>query len=228
MQSEMRAVEHDQPGARAEHRRPARRQRAQRLGEALALDPERHRRRLAAGHHEAVEPVELGRRCGPRAPSAPSARSSAHVGRRSRPEARGRRSSARRPTSPYQPRAASSCSLVELARLERRHRAAEALGGLGDALGVGEVRRRLDDRAARGARGPRDLKMPEPTNTPSAPSCITSEASAGVAMPPAQNSGTGSRRSRRRRARGRAARRAPWRPSTARSRRACRGGGSRR
>ena len=34
--------------------------------------------------------------------------------------------------------------------------------------------------------------MPEPTNTASAPSCITSAASDGVAMPPAQNSGTGS------------------------------------
>ena len=34
--------------------------------------------------------------------------------------------------------------------------------------------------------------MPEPTNTASAPSCMTSDASAGVAMPPAQNSGTGS------------------------------------
>ena len=34
--------------------------------------------------------------------------------------------------------------------------------------------------------------MPEPTNTPSAPSCITSDASAGVAMPPAQNITTGS------------------------------------
>ena len=34
--------------------------------------------------------------------------------------------------------------------------------------------------------------MPEPTNTPSAPSCIISDASAGVAMPPAQNSTTGS------------------------------------
>ena len=30
--------------------------------------------------------------------------------------------------------------------------------------------------------------MPEPTNTPSAPSCIISAASAGVAIPPAQNS----------------------------------------
>ena len=44
---------------------------------------------------------------------------------------------------------------------------------------------------ARGA-GSSLLKMPEPTNTASAPSCIASAASAGVAMPPAQNSGTGS------------------------------------
>ena len=36
------------------------------------------------------------------------------------------------------------------------------------------------------------LKMPVPTNTDWAPSCITSAASAGVAIPPAQNSGTGS------------------------------------
>jgi len=35
--------------------------------------------------------------------------------------------------------------------------------------------------------------MPDPTNTASAPSCMTSDASAGVAMPPAQNNGTGSR-----------------------------------
>src|SRR3954465_1151644 len=35
--------------------------------------------------------------------------------------------------------------------------------------------------------------MPEPTKLPSAPSCIISAASAGVAIPPAQNSGTGSR-----------------------------------
>src|SRR5215210_6533960 len=36
--------------------------------------------------------------------------------------------------------------------------------------------------------GSDDLKMPEPTKTPSAPSCITSAASAGVAIPPAQKS----------------------------------------
>ncbi|PBI82560.1 hypothetical protein BKP42_68550 [Rhodococcus erythropolis] len=37
-----------------------------------------------------------------------------------------------------------------------------------------------------------DLKMPDPTNTPSAPSCIIIAASAGVAMPPAVNMVTGS------------------------------------
>ena len=40
--------------------------------------------------------------------------------------------------------------------------------------------------------GSSDLKMPEPTKLPSAPSCIISAASAGVAIPPAQKSGTGS------------------------------------
>ena len=40
--------------------------------------------------------------------------------------------------------------------------------------------------------GSPDLKMPEPTNTPSAPSCIIIAASAGVAMPPAVNIVTGS------------------------------------
>ncbi len=44
--------------------------------------------------------------------------------------------------------------------------------------------------------GSSDLKIPEPTNTPSAPSAIISAASAGVAMPPAQNRTTGRRPSR--------------------------------
>ena len=37
-----------------------------------------------------------------------------------------------------------------------------------------------------------DLKIPEPTKTPSAPSCMQSAASAGVAIPPAVNVTTGS------------------------------------
>ena len=36
------------------------------------------------------------------------------------------------------------------------------------------------------------MKIPEPTKIASAPSCIISEASAGVAMPPAEKFGTGS------------------------------------
>src|SRR5579884_2713797 len=42
------------------------------------------------------------------------------------------------------------------------------------------------------ASGSDDLNIPEPTNTASAPSCMTSAASAGVAMPPAEKFGTGS------------------------------------
>ena len=55
-----------------------------------------------------------------------------------------------------------------------------------------EVRRRLDDRL-RAHHGSSDLKIPEPTKTPSAPSCMQSAASAGVAIPPAVNVTTGSR-----------------------------------
>jgi pyridoxal 5'-phosphate synthase pdxS subunit len=44
--------------------------------------------------------------------------------------------------------------------------------------------------AAARAGGSADLKMPEPTNTVSAPSCMSSEASAGVATPPAAKLGT--------------------------------------
>ena len=46
--------------------------------------------------------------------------------------------------------------------------------------------------AARLAGSP-DLKMPEPTNTPSAPRCIIRAASAGVATPPAAKLTTGRR-----------------------------------
>ena len=46
---------------------------------------------------------------------------------------------------------------------------------------------------SRASRGSPDLKIPEPTKTPSAPSCMQSAASAGVAMPPAVKVTTGSR-----------------------------------
>ena len=90
----------------------------------------------------------------------------------------------------YQPRPASFTSSVSIALA--LHRGAETTRHLRDDLGVGVVRGRLDDRLGPGRPGSSLLKMPEPTNTACAPSCITSDASAGVAMPPAQNNGTGS------------------------------------
>ena len=57
----MLAVEHDHAGAGAEDRRAGGGERAQRIAEPLALDPERHHRRLAAGKHERIEAVEIGR-----------------------------------------------------------------------------------------------------------------------------------------------------------------------
>ena len=116
---------------------------------------------------------------------------------------------------------ARSCSPSSFARLEPAHRLAQALRRARDALGV--LRSASSPRRSRGraAGGSSDLKMPEPTNTPSAPSCIISAASAGVAMPPAQNSTTGSLpASCDRRGRGRAARAAPWPRWRARPRRA--------
>src|SRR3954464_7137486 len=59
-QPEMLAVEQDHPRAGPEHGRAGLDELADRLGEPLALDPERHRRRLPAGDHEPVEPVQVG------------------------------------------------------------------------------------------------------------------------------------------------------------------------
>src|SRR6185312_167333 len=58
--AEMVAVEHDQPGAGAEHGASRRREGAQRLGEALALDAEGHGRGLPAGDDETVDPAQVG------------------------------------------------------------------------------------------------------------------------------------------------------------------------
>ena len=83
--------------------------------------------------------------------------------------------------------------LVQLLDVEAGHRLAERAGRLGDRRRVLEVAswRATIARARTG--GSSDLKMPDPTNTPSAPSCIISAASAGVARPPAEKLTTGSR-----------------------------------
>jgi hypothetical protein len=55
------AVEHDHPGTRAEDGAAAAYEIGERRSEALALDPERHGRRLAAWDHESVKAVEVRR-----------------------------------------------------------------------------------------------------------------------------------------------------------------------
>ena len=88
--AEVVAVEHDHPGAGAEHRLAARDEVAQRLGQALALDAERHRRGLAARDDEAVEPLEVLGRADRARLGAQLARASSRAPR-SRPGGRARR-----------------------------------------------------------------------------------------------------------------------------------------
>ena len=90
---EMLAVEHDQPRAGAEDGSRRRRQLAQRLRQALTLDPQRHRRRLPAGDHEAVEALQVRRHADLARARAERAAACARVPR-SRPAARERRSAA--------------------------------------------------------------------------------------------------------------------------------------
>src|SRR4051794_35532564 len=198
---EVLAVEHDQPRARAEDRAALRVEVAQRLGQPLACDAERHRRRLAARHDEPVEPVEVGRGA-----DLADLRTELAQNLRVRGEAALQREDAdeRRVGVAHQPRPASSCVSSSL----RASRLCIAVPRPSDAFATRAASRKWvvasTIAAARGA-GSSDLKIPEPTNTASAPSCMTSDASAGVAMPPAQNSGTGRRPSwatRRTRSRG--------------------------
>ena len=95
-------------------------ERAQRLGQPLALDAERHRRRLAAGHHQPVEPVEVGGHAdlahvGAEAPQ--------HLGVCFEVALKGEDADDS-PTA-----VGEQLALFELARLERLHRHPEALGG---------------------------------------------------------------------------------------------------
>lgn len=78
----------------------------------------------------------------------------------------------------------------DLVHVDAHHRLAQPARHLGQHIGIVEERGGLDDRGGAVLRAP-DLKIPEPTKTPSAPSCIIIAASAGVAIPPAVNSVTG-------------------------------------
>ena len=169
----------------------------QRVEQAGRLEQHRHRRRLAAGHDQRVD---VGR-------AASGVRTSTGVGaeRREHVGVRARTAPCRASTPTFtartwglgsERRRALPAPLGELGLervdLEAGHGRAEAAADLGQDVpgrGSGWWPRRWPWPAAPGSSL---LKMPEPTNTASAPSCMTSAASAGVAMPPAQNSGTGS------------------------------------
>ena len=118
---------------------PALHQLAQRLGEPLALEAERHRGGLAAGDHERVEPLELGGRAHARG-----------VGAERLEHARVRLEVALDGEHPEPGHGLPAAVLEQAAVAERRdldarHGRAEVARGGGDALGVLEVRGGLDD-----------------------------------------------------------------------------------
>ena len=219
------AVEHDQPGARAEDRRAAR----ARARAAARPSPSRSMPSV----------IVVDSPPGMTSPSSPSRSAGTRTSRTSAPRSRRIRGvrveAALQREDPdqgrraYQPRPARSCVVVELARLERLHRR-----GRGPRRRRRRARRRgsasWPRRSPRRARsGSSDLKMPEPTKTDSAPSCITSD---GVGR---RGDAAGAEQrdrqlalARRPRGRGRAAPAAPWPRSPASCRPASRGGGSRR
>ncbi len=143
---------------------PARDQRAQRLGQPLALDAERHRRRLAAGHHEPVEPVEVGRRAHLARVRAETFAARARAPR-SRPVGRERRSAA----PGYQPRFCNRPPALSMSSMPMpvigapRSRDAAATRAASSKCVVASTT------AAAVRSGSSDLKIPEPTKTPSAP-----------------------------------------------------------
>ena len=197
--AEVLAVEHDQPGARAEHRHA----RARRARAAARPAPRARSRASSWSTPRRGSRARRGRRGRParaprarRAPSPASIRSCA-----SKPPCRASTPisgwPATRATGARLPAALGQQLLVvELGALEALHRRARARARRA-ATRSGSCQCVVASTIARArAGGSSDLKMPEPTNTPSAPSAIISAASAGVAIPPAQNSTTGRRPSR--------------------------------
>ena len=72
--------------------------------------------------------------------------------------------------------------LWDVVHVDADHGLTQPTGHLGQHVRVVVERGGLDDRLGP-LRGVPDLKIPDPTNTPSAPSCIIIAASAGVAIP---------------------------------------------
>src|SRR4051794_14198249 len=189
------AREDDHPGTGPEHRGAGPGELEDRLLEAPAVDQAAHRRRLATGQDQSIETLEIGRQ--PNLDGLHADRAERRnvlrkvtldcedADPRGRPP---RRALARRA---HQPRTASRspsgiCSIA-IPRIGAPRPFETSARILGSSKWVVAWTIALAMRA-----GSSLLKIPEPTNTPSAPSCITSAASAGVEMPPATKLTTGS------------------------------------
>ena len=185
-EAEVLVIADDQPGAGAEDRPPRLVMGDQPRLESRRGDQPRHRRRLAARDHQAVESLQPLRRARPR-PLPRRAGAASSGAPRSRP------AGLERLPSGQLPRCWSRASWASSGRSRgrsspRRGRSRRRRPAPGPRNGWSPRRSPW-----RGAPGSDDLKIPEPTKLPSAPSCIISAASAGVAIPPAQKSGTGRR-----------------------------------
>src|SRR5690606_8285727 len=179
--------EHDQPGAGAEHGQPGGDPGPERL-EQLEGDQElADRGRLAARDDQPVQPGQV---------PFPAHRPGPGAGPAEQPvvldDVALQRQDADQRHRVYQPRSASRCGAGTSSTLIPTIASPRPRDTLAITSGSSKNVVALTIAAARCAGLP-DLKMPEPTNTPSAPSCIIIAASAGVAMPPAVNSTTGSR-----------------------------------
>src|SRR4051794_16389388 len=182
--------EQDHPGAGAVDRQAIGDRLAQRVEQAEPVGELGDRGRLATGQHQAVDGLELlgtADRARLGAPRPQRREVLADVAlQREHPDC-----DVPRPPSPHHPRVAyrsDSGSVLTLMPTIGSPRPRETL-----AITAGSSKKVVacTIAAARCAGSP-DLKMPEPTKTPSAPSCIIIAASAGVAMPPAVKRTTGS------------------------------------
>ena len=204
---EVIAVEHDEARRRSRARAGRREERAQRLPQAPrarcrasswstrrpgSTSPSSPSRSAGTRTSRTLAPRRAQRRArAPRSPPAARARRSAVRRQRSgalsaRSAAHGaqRRATSRAGRAAARPRASSSRGSSWACRDHARPAATRSASC--QCVVASTIARAREG-------GSSDLKIPEPTNTPSAPSAIISAASAGVAMPPAQKSTTGRR-----------------------------------
>ena len=184
--------EHDHSRARAKGGHPRAQALAEGFEEVKRAHEFVHGRRLAAWNDEPVNPVELTRApdAGCRGPHRAQRREVlAHVALNGQHPNDGRVAARRRWR--HQPRSASRWGCGISSTLIPTIASPRPRDTLAMTSGSSKKVVALTIAAARSAGLP-DLKIPLPTNTPSAPNCIIIAASAGVAMPPAVKRTTGS------------------------------------